>query len=61
MTAGEWWALAAAIVAGVAALLDLASGRVTVPERPVIPLDRLARTLGHVAVGLIAVALLVAL
>jgi len=62
MTAAEWWALAAAIVAGLAALADIASARVTVePDRPALPLARLARLLGHIAVGLIAITLLVAL
>ena len=63
MTAAEWWALAATIVAGVAALLELASSRVVVepPDRAVFPFGRLARMLSHVAIGLIAIALLVAL
>lgn len=53
MSAAETWLLVAAIVAAVAALLALLAP-------PTIP-ARLATALGHAAVGLVAVGLLLAL
>jgi hypothetical protein len=53
MSAAEWWLLAAAIAAGLAALLAA--------SRPHAAAAWLASTLGHIALGLVAVALLIAL
>lgn len=53
MSAAETWLLVAAIVAAVAAVLTLVAS-------PAVP-ARLATALGHAAVGLVAVGLLVAL
>jgi hypothetical protein len=70
VTASEVWWLVAAIVAGLAALLHLASAapprRTTAPAtgehvvaRVEVPLAAIARALTAAAVGLIALALLV--
>lgn len=53
MSAAEWWFLTSIIVAVAAALTAIVGAGPTV--------DRVSRALGHAAVGLVAVGLLVAL
>ena len=48
-------------MAGAAALLELAGARTVPPDRPALPLGRIARAFAAAAIGLIAVALIVAL